>query len=147
MISNKELLILNHLRIDSRKSLAEISRNTEIPISTIFDKLLKLEKNVIKRYVSLLDFQKLGYSVKVHFMFKIGEDIDKFKKFLIDHKKINSISKLSGGFDFLVEGIFKDMKELTEFSEDLDEFNILDKKEHHLVDEIKVEGFNGLSVT
>lgn len=141
MISNKELLILNHLRVDSRKSLAEISRNTGIPISTVFDKLIRLERGVIMRYVSLLDFKKLGYGFRVNFMFKVGDDVSKFKKFLMMHKKVNSISRLSGGFDFLIGCVFRDMKELTEFSENLEEFNILSKQEYHLIDEIKVEGF------
>ena len=88
MISNKELLILNHLRGDSRKSLAEISRNTGIPISTVFDKLVWLEKKVINRYVSLLDFQKIGYGIKVNMLFKINKDFTEFKKFLMNHKKM-----------------------------------------------------------
>ncbi|MBL7050786.1 Lrp/AsnC family transcriptional regulator [Candidatus Woesearchaeota archaeon] len=142
MLTNKELLILSHLRGDSRKSLAEISRDTGIPISTIFDKLIKLEKGVIMRYVSLLDFQKLGYGIKVNFMFKLDQDISEFKRFLMMHKKVNSISRLSGDFDFLAECVFENMKELTEFSESLDKFKISDKQEYHLIDEIKVEGFN-----
>ena len=146
MISNKELLILNHLRGDSRKSLAEISRNTGIPISTVFDKLVWLEKKVINRYVSLLDFQKIGYGIKVNMLFKINKDFTEFKKFLMNHKKINSIFRLSGNYDFLAECVFKDMNEFSCFSEKLDKFDLIDKQEYHLIEEIKVEGFNPKSM-
>ena len=141
MLTNKELSILNHLRKDSRKSLSKISKETGIPLSTVFDNLRKLEKKIIKRYVSLIDFSKIGYDLEVSFILDAGNGKDELKQFLILNHNVNSILSLGGRFDFLIECIFKDMKELENFKDKLDRYDIKGKKEHHIIEEIKIEGF------
>lgn len=141
MIRNNGLSILSHLRKDSRKSLARISRETGIPLSTVFDNVGKLEKGVIRRYVSLINFSKIGYNLKVNFILKSGGKKEELKQFLISNQNVNSLLRLSGEFNFLVECIFKDMKDLEEFNDKLDGYDIRGKREHHIIDEIKTEGF------
>ena len=141
MLAKKELSILSHLRKDSRKSLSKISKETGIPLSTVFDNLGKLEKKVIKKYVSLIDFSKMGYNLKVNFILKSGDKKEELKQFLLSNKNVNSLLRLNGEADFLVEGIFKDMKELEEFNNKLDGHKIVNKMEHHIIEEIKTEGF------
>jgi DNA-binding Lrp family transcriptional regulator len=56
MLKEKDLILIKHLRQNSRKSLANISRETNIPISTLFDRLNELEKTVKKIMLALLIF-------------------------------------------------------------------------------------------
>ena len=113
LLTKKELLILTHLRADSRKSLAMISRETSIPISTIFDKVNKLGKSTITKYSPLLDFQKLGFGLRVNFVLKANDKKkQELNDFLLTNKNINSMLRLNNDFDFFVEAVFKDMKEL-----------------------------------
>ena len=142
MLRKKELLILTHLRADSRKSLTMISRETGIPISTIFDKVNKLGKSTISKYSPLLDFQKLGFGIRINFALKANDKKkQEFKDFLLTNKNVNSILRLNNGFDFFVEAVFKDMKGFEEFSESLEKFKIKKKKEFLIIEDLKKEEF------
>ena len=143
-MKEKERLIISHLRQNSRKSLGSISESIEMPISTIYDKINRFNKDkVIKRFTALIDFKKLGY----HHHSKIALQVPRFQKqslqdFLINHPAINSLHEINGGFDFLVETIHKDVKEYLGFIETLNEsFDILNKQEFLIVNEIEREKF------
>ncbi len=140
MLDEKELLILSELRKNSRQSLAEISRKTNIPISTVFDKLIKLDKLIIKKNVSLFNFDKMGYGIKVNFIVKCKKK-QEIKDFLLNKTNVNSVYGINNGSDFIIECLFKTMCELELFKEELADFGIEDLKEHHIIEEIKREDF------
>jgi len=142
LLTKKELLILTHLRSNSRKSLVIISRDTGIPISTVFDKVGKLGKNTISKYSPLLDFQKIGFGIRINFVLEANDKRkQELKEFLLENKNINSILRLNNGFDFFVEAVFKDMKGFEEFAESLEKFKIKKKKEFFVIEDLKKEDF------
>lgn len=56
--------LLRALQLDSQPSLRELSRQLGLPISTVHEKIKRLERDgYIKGYVALLDEKKLGYAV------------------------------------------------------------------------------------
>jgi DNA-binding Lrp family transcriptional regulator len=140
MLTKRELLILTHLRENSRKSLAVISRETGIPISTVFEKVNKLEKNTISRYSPLVDFSKIGFKLKINFLFK-SKNKRNLGDFLLKNKNINSVLKVNGFFDFFVEAIFSDMNDVEKFHDNLNELNIEEKKEFFVIEDLKKEMF------
>jgi len=143
-LNEKEILILSELRRNSRQSLAEISRKINIPLSTIFDNLRRLEEKLITKHTSLIDFPKLGFNIKVVLLLKTSKK-DELKKFLVNHKSTNMIHK-TNNYDYFVEAIFKDMGEFHSFLEDLENFNI-EKKEHYYVEEeVKREEFSQINI-
>lgn len=142
MLNKKDLLILSHFRQNARKSLTNISRKTGVPVSTIFDKLKLYEEKLIQRHTALLDFQKLGYEIRVKMTIKANrEKRDDLINYLIRHKSVNSIFRINNGGDVLIEGIFRNMKELQEFSESLEDFDIKNKQEFFVLEDIKREAF------
>ena len=142
LLTKRELLILTHLRADSRKSLAMISRETGIPISTIFDKVNKLGKSTISKYSPLLDFQKLGFGIRINFALKANDKKkQELKDFLLKNKNVNSILRLNNGFDFFIDVVLKNMKELEEFYDNLRKFKIKKKKEFFIIEDLKKEEF------
>ncbi|MFH1505773.1 MAG: Lrp/AsnC family transcriptional regulator [archaeon] len=142
MNKQKELLLMSHFRSNARESLTRLSKKTHIPVSTIFDKLKEFENSVISKHTSLIDFRKLGFDLKVHMMFKVNkENREDFQKFLLRHPRINSIFRINNGFDYLVEVIFRDMKELQEFGEKIDYFNIEQKQDFFVLEDLKREEF------
>ncbi|MBS3097950.1 Lrp/AsnC family transcriptional regulator [Candidatus Woesearchaeota archaeon] len=143
MLAKKDLLILSELRQNARETLTKISRKTNIPISTIFDKLKIHENGVIKRYTSLIDFSKLGFYTKAQIIIKVDrEDKELLKDYLAKHQNINSIYKINNGFDFLVEAVFRNVRDLEEFLESMgSKFRIKEKLTFYVVDDIKKEGF------
>ncbi len=149
MLNQKEILLMSYLRQNARETLTKLSRKTSVPISTIYDKLKMYENDIIKKHTSLLDFNKLGYTTRATIMLKAKKDCKKeLKEFLLNNRNINSVFKINNGYDYLVEGIFKQIKELEDFIEKIeDKFKIKNKQVHYIIEDIKREGFMADPIT
>lgn len=132
---------MTYLRNNSRQNLSEISKETNIPVSTLFCILKKLESTVINKHVSLIDFQRLGYGLRVHFALSSRQK-GRLRDFLMRHKNVNSLHSLTNEYSFYVDCVFKDWKQLSEFKESLEQFEISRMNEIFVVEEIKKEGFS-----
>ena len=140
MLNDKELLMLNLLRQNCRQSLAKISRKIDMPVSTVFDKLAKLEDKFIKKHTTLIDFAKLGYNIRVNFLIRSTSKND-LLSFLQNHKNVNSIYFLQGDFDLYAETVFKDLKSFEEFLEPLSNLYIIKRKMFYIIEDVKREAF------
>ena len=139
MLDEKELLILSHLRENSRKSMAEISRQTDIPISTVFDKIKKLENILVTKHTSLIDFSKLGFNIKIGVLLKTNKKLG-LRNFLINNKNVNLAYRVDKGFDYFIEAIFRDVREFDSFKEQIKIFDIEKINFHPIIEDIKKEG-------
>ena len=142
-IPEKDRKILVELRRDARAQLTHISKQTGIPISTIFDRLRNKVGGVIKRHVALLDFETLGFTTRAHICLKCTKTTrQKTYNMLVNHHNINSLYKINNGYDFLVEAIFRNIKEVEEFIERLEEeYGVRTKQVFYIIDEIAREQF------
>ena len=142
-LDKKEMVILANLRENGRETLTNISKKTTIPISTIFEKLRTYENYIIKRHTCLLDFTQLGYNTRASILLRVArDDRETIRKFLHLHKSINSFSKVNNGYDFLLEVIFREVKDVEEFVEHLETtYKIEGKEIHYIIDDIKREDF------
>ena len=138
MLPQKQLLVLSELRKNSRQHLSEIANKYSIPNSTVFDNY-KLISRFIDRYVTLIDFEKLGYSLRMNFIFRMknNEIID----FLHKQKNINSIHKINNKHTLLVDCLFRNIKEVYELKELLQDKGVRKIGMIHIIDEIKNEKF------
>ncbi|MFH1511469.1 MAG: Lrp/AsnC family transcriptional regulator, partial [Candidatus Woesearchaeota archaeon] len=137
---SKDLLLLSSVRFNSRESLTRLSRSTGVPVSTIFERLKRYEHGLIRRYTALLDFSVLGFDLKVRLMLKSGrKSREDLGIFLQNHPNVNSLERISNGFDFTVEALFRDMRCYQEFCDKLESFDLEDKKEYYVLDELKKE--------
>lgn len=144
MLGNKEIKILGDLRHNGREKLTKISKHTNIPVSTIFDKIRRYEeKNIIKRHVCLIDFAKLGFEIDVCILLKVEKnEREKLKEFLNEKECLNSIFKISNSYDFFVEGIFENMLHLQDFVDELEEnFSLVRNDVLYIVNDVKREEF------
>lgn len=143
MLPKKDLLILMELRNNSRETLTKISKKTAIPISTIFDKIRYYQGDLIKKHTILIDFSKLGFNARANIMVKVDKDArEEARNFLIKHQNINSVYKISNGFDFLIEGIFHNVKDVEDFLDYLEsKFKLEQVEVHYIVEDIKKEAF------
>ena len=141
MFKKKDLILTAYLRQNSRTSLTILSRKTGVPVSTIFDRLKS--NNVIIKNTALLDFTKLGYSTRANILLKAKKgEKDKIKEFLVKSFNVNSLYKVNNGFHFMAECIFRDIKELEDFLDLIDErFSVRTKEVHYIIDELKKETF------
>ncbi|MBN2457953.1 Lrp/AsnC family transcriptional regulator [Candidatus Woesearchaeota archaeon] len=142
MIDRKGFIILSQLRKNARESLTKMSRKTNIPVSTIFERL-NSDDNAIKKHTTIIDFNKLGYLTIVNVLLSVKRsNKEELQYYLMKNRNVNSLYKIANGYDFLFEGIFKDMYELESFMDDIDEnFQIKSKQVLYLLKEIKREDF------
>lgn len=144
MIGSKEIKILSNLRHNSREKLTNISKNTSIPVSTIFEKIRKFEEdNVIKRHICLVDFSKLGYEIDVCILLKVEKiERERLREFLNEKECLNNIFKIGNNYDFFIEGLFRDMQHLQDFVDELEEnFSLVRNDVLHVVSDEKREEF------
>ncbi len=139
----KDLLILSQLRNNARMSLTKMSKNIQVPVSTIFDRLKLNEKDIIIKHTSLIDFSKLGYNARANITIKVDKnDKEELKNYLSKHHSVNSLYRINNGFDFMVEGIFKHILELEEFIDNVEQkFNLIDYKSFFIIEDLKKECF------
>ncbi len=143
-MKKKERQIISHLRQNAKVSLAKISQETEIPVSTVHDKINRLEKEgVIKKHTTLVDYQKLGYHHHHNILLNINRSQKKeFLLFLLKHQAVNSIQEVNEGHRFLIETVHQNIKEYLAFIDGLQEmFDVSDIQEYLVIDEVKKEGF------
>ena len=142
-MNQKDLQIIAHLRTDARMSLTKMSRNTHIPVSTIFDRLKFYEDNLFLKHTTLIRFDKLGFNTRANVMIKVDRELKKeAQEYLSKHTNVNSVSRINNGFDFIFEAVFVNIRELEEFLELLDQkFKIENKEVYYIVEDIKKEGF------
>ena len=120
-----------------------MSNKINIPISTIYDKLKLYEGGLIKKHTALIDFSKLGFNTRANIVLKVDrEKRELLKEFLVKNNNVNSLYKINNGFDFMIEGVFKNLKELEDFFEALEiKFKVKTKQVYYIIDDIKRESF------
>lgn len=138
-----ELKLISCLRENSREKLTTISKNTHIPISTLFDMLREMQCKLFSKSTILLNYAQLGYHTQAQVFLKVERaKREALQKHLECHGSVNSIYKINNGWDFLIETVHKNIRELNDFLEELEEKYFLEEKEiYYLVEEVKKEGF------
>lgn len=141
-LKKRDIELLKHLRINSRKNITKISDETSISVSAIQESMKRLQKNVIKKHVSLIDFQKLGYGVHVHYLISYEKNNEtKIKEYLGNSNSVNNLSELNGEHDLHAECFFSSMKDMLDFREELENLETISICEMPIVEEIKREAF------
>ena len=143
MLNKKDLLILTELRKNSRESLTRMSKNTSIPVSTIHDRIRSYKNDLIAKHTSIIDFSKLGFNARAQILIKVGrENRKEASNLLKNHQNINSVHKISNGYDFSVEGIFRNVKDVEDFLDSFSErFQTEKLQVHYIIEDIKKEAF------
>ncbi len=143
MINPRDIKLISCLRENSRESITNISKKTKIPMSTVFERIEYHKQKTIQKFTALLDFTKFGYMAKTQILIKVHKaDKIKLREYLKMHPNINSMYRINNGYDFLIEVIFRNIREIEEFLEELEEkFKIKDSEMHYIIDDLKREEF------
>ena len=109
--------IIKKLNDNARKSYREIARELKVSLSTISNRIKKLEdEGVIERYIPVINQEKVGYDLTAIINFKIshGKLIELQEKISKDVHVI-AVYDITGDWDSLVIANFKDRKDLNGF--------------------------------
>lgn len=117
--------LLAELRRDARVTYADLNRRLGLPPTTAAYRLRRL-RPYIKRHVSLLDYELIGFAIRKLFILKRRPPL---------HRAVNTVLRTHRN-EFLVEAIFASMRECDAFIEMLAEHTCYD-----IVEEIVHEAF------
>lgn len=139
----KDLLLISHLRENGRKKLTELSKETKLPVSTIYDKLRFYRSIYIKKYTALINFVNLGFTTRCLIGFKVdSNEKNILRDFLYKHRAVNTLFRVDNGCDFMAETIFSGLEDLHNFLDIVEKsFDVKKITLYNIVGEIKREDF------
>ena len=121
-LTKRDFNLLTALRKNSRLTLTQMSKETKIPISTLYDRLKMQTGKTITKHTSILDFTKLGYATRMIVYLQVDALKRKeLERCLQVHENINNVYEVVQDFDYGIEGIFKNIQEATAFIRQLQE--------------------------
>jgi Lrp/AsnC family transcriptional regulator for asnA, asnC and gidA len=109
--------ILNLLNEDGRMSYRKISRDLDVSVGTVHNRVDKLVKaGVIEKFVPLVDHAKLGYKLTTIIGVRVkGGVLRNWENRTAYHKNVLGIYDVTGEFDAILIAKFKDTSELDQF--------------------------------
>ncbi len=131
--------VLNFLRRNARVKKSEIAKETGMPASTVASSIRAIERRLGARYSSIINCRLLGFSTRAMFVINAKDSLA--LDFLKDHEGVNTINRIDNDNIFLVECMFRGMKEMAEFTEDIRDMGGEVEKEFHVIEDLKREEF------
>jgi Transcriptional regulators len=112
-----DIMILERLLKDSRKSLRSIAKEIGTPTSTVHERVRRLVKmGVIKRFTAELDTKVLGMDVTALILVSVeGAYITEVEKALSAFEQVIAVYDITGEFDVAVIAKFRSIDELNSF--------------------------------
>lgn len=117
-IDEKEHKILELLKENSKLTTNQISKKTKIPITTVHNRIKKLEKaGIIKNYTLKLDFEKLEKPIKAFMLVSINQkkiSQEETGKKIKQISEVESVDIVTGTTDIIVQARTKTIGELND---------------------------------
>ena len=113
-----DLKILQHLKKDARKTLKELEKEINLKVSTIHNRIKRLEEsNVIKQYMAIVDHKSLDYNMVSFIMIAFENQdntLDQNHVAIAIGKLANveEVHLVTGEFDILLKVRSKDIDDL-----------------------------------
>jgi Lrp/AsnC family leucine-responsive transcriptional regulator len=119
-LQEKDMRILGVLQENSRLGVKQISRKTGIPITTVFNRIKKLEqKGVIEGYKAVINRKKLGDEIEAFILINIvytsSLERDDFSRSLMALPEVEECYVISGATNMMIKVSVKDIDALNEF--------------------------------
>lgn len=135
-------VLISHLRRDGRKNVTDISRESKIPATTIYDRVRIVNKKFVKKHSLMLDFEKVGYPIVSYISIEMKDKKPNLRAYLMENPNVNSLFSMNYGQKLLAEGVFKNMNEMDKFIEYLQcNFNVEKVHADYVTEELKKETF------
>ncbi|MCC0646522.1 Lrp/AsnC family transcriptional regulator [Clostridioides sp. ZZV13-5731] len=113
-----DLKIINSLKKNSRASTSEISRQVNLSIPAVSERIKKIEQsNIIQKYTIQINREKTKYKL-LAFIFintDLSKSIEEFKKTILEYDIVLECHHISGEYDYLIKVLAEDTNELEEF--------------------------------
>jgi Lrp/AsnC family transcriptional regulator for asnA, asnC and gidA len=111
--------ILKTLQENAQQTYTEIGRRFGVAHSTVYDRIMKMEKNgVIKKYTAVVDLKKLGikHVTAIMTVFTDPKESENVAKKLSESKEVSEVStSLSEELSIIAKVVAKDQDKLHSF--------------------------------
>lgn len=119
-LDNVDLEILRILQRNARLTTKEVAAHVNLSTTPVFERIRRLEqRGYIKRYVAVLDAEKLNQGFVVFCsikMSRLGKEIaDNLARIVRDIPEVTECYNISGGYDYLLKIHAPNMKYYQEF--------------------------------
>ena len=112
-----DLAILEELNVDARRSHREIAHRLEVSLTTVASRVQRLEREgVIRGYIPVLDDERLGFDLTATIGIRISKGrLREVEERLAKDPRAYAIYDVTGDFDALLVGRFRDRRDLDRF--------------------------------
>lgn len=112
--------LINLLQRDSKQTTKQLSLQLNLSVTAVYERIKKLDKeNVIKRYVAIIDKNKIDRSFLVFCHIRLEqhtkEYISIFEQKITQLKEVAECFHVSGDYDYILKIYVEDMKAYREF--------------------------------
>ena len=124
LIDKKDLKILEILTEDSSLSSHKISKKTLIPVTTVNNRIKKLERDgVIKKYTVEIDRSRLGFNLSAYILINLSltelkeenMKVDDIIRIIRKNPLLESVEHVTGGIDIVLKMHVKSIEELNDY--------------------------------
>lgn len=135
MVDELDKKIIRVLNRNARKSFREIARMVDTSVTGVIHRIKKFEDSgVIKGYIPLVDSEYFGLNLIAMIALRIsqGKLLEVQKKIAKDSRAV-AIYDITGEWDSLIIGYFKDRKDLNIFIKNVLSMKYVDRTVTHIV--------------
>ena len=114
-LDDKDMDILSLLKKNAKKTTQQISRELNIPITTIHNRIKKLEsEGIISKYTVVFNHKKLGKNISARLMIRVTKlaDQNKICNELLNLEAVDRVYQITGDHDIVAKVCLKDIEEL-----------------------------------
>ena len=116
-LDKTDIKIIKQLTENGRKSLRKIGKELKLSTVTIGNRFSKLKKEgIIKEFTANIDPQKVGYEITAITAIKAnGKNLIDLQEKIAKHPRICGVYDVTGQFDSIVIGRFKNISAMNKF--------------------------------
>lgn len=109
--------ILDNLNENARKSYREIARELDISLTTVANRIKRMEaEKIIERYIPLINQEKIGFDLTAVINVKISQGkLLEVQERISKDNHVSGVYDITGDWDSLIIAHFRDRRDLNGF--------------------------------
>ena len=114
-LDDKDMDILGLLKKNAKSTTQQISRELNIPITTVHNRIKKLEaEGIISKYTIILNHKKLGKTISARLMIRVTKLADQFKicNEVLNLESVEKVYQITGDYDIVASVRVNDIEDL-----------------------------------
>jgi len=127
--------ILSVLIDDSRLSYRQIAKKLGVSVATVMNRVNSLSKEgVIKKYTTLLNYEKLGYDVEVMIEVRIAKGkLIEVEKQIANNPSVFAVYDMTGDFDAVILARFQNRRKMDSFLKKIQTLDFVERTNTRII--------------